>query len=67
MKDSDEAPVKPEPVSIEGLATIRMVAGGENRISRVILRGRIREWVGIGWIDCGKATPEDYLTIPEVL
>jgi hypothetical protein len=43
-----------------------MTTGGEDRISKVILDGVVKEWVGIGWIDLEPATPEDYLKIPEV-
>lgn len=43
-----------------------MVAGGEKRISQVILNGKVKEWVGIGWIDMRDATPEDYRKIREV-
>lgn len=38
------------------LSNSRMVAGNERRIRKVIVDGTVREWVGIGWIDCGKPT-----------
>ena len=43
-----------------------MTTGGEDRISKIILDGVVKEWVGIGWIDIGEAEPEDYLKYPEV-
>lgn len=43
-----------------------MTTGGEDRISKIILDGVVKEWVGIGWIDIGTATPDDYSKIPEV-
>lgn len=40
------------------LQNIRMTTGGEKRIKKVILDGTVREWVGIGWIDCGVPTTQ---------
>ncbi len=34
---------------------------------QVILDGRIKEYVGIGWIDIAPATPKDFETIPQVI
>ena len=50
----------------ESLATIRMVAGNEKLYSKVVVDGRVKEWVGIGWLDCGEATDEDRAKYPEV-
>lgn len=49
------------------LATIRMVAGGEKRHPIVIDRAHVKEWVGIGWIDCGPADAEERAKYPRVI
>ena len=49
------------------LANIRMVSGGEKKIDKVILDGRVREWVGFGWIDIGAAEEKDYAKYPVVV
>jgi hypothetical protein len=49
------------------LATIRMVGHGEKIIDKVILDGRVREWVGFGWIDIGAAEEKDYAKLPTVV
>ena len=48
------------------LRPIRMVGGNENTVKAVILDGRVKEWVAIGWIDAGEATLGDYQTLPVV-
>lgn len=57
---------RPKPLKRSQVTNIAMTTGGEDRISKVILDGVVKEWVGIGWIDIGTAEPADYLTIPEV-
>lgn len=46
------------------LSNIAMVNGNEKDINIIIHDGRLKEWVGIGWIDIGKPTEEDYKTYP---
>jgi hypothetical protein len=41
------------------LSNLRMAAGNENKYSIVIVDGRVKEWVGIGWIDLRQATEAD--------
>lgn len=57
---------RPKPLKRSQVTNIAMTTGGEKRISKIILDGVVKEWVGIGWIDLEPATPEDYLKIPEV-
>jgi len=33
------------------LSHIRMVCGNEKKYSKVIVDGKVKEWVAIGWID----------------
>lgn len=40
------------------LASFRMVAGNEKKYDKVIHRHRVKQWVGIGWVDEGPATDE---------
>lgn len=55
------------PITRSRLTNIAMVAGGEKVLNKVILEGRIREWVGFGWIDIGEASAKDYKTLPAVV
>jgi hypothetical protein len=48
------------------LSTIKMVAGGEKRYPKVVLDGRVKEWVGFGWIDLREAEQQDFLNLPVV-
>jgi hypothetical protein len=48
------------------LSTPAMIAGGELKYTKVIMDGVLKEWVGIGWIDLGKPTAEDYKQYPTV-
>ena len=41
-----------------------MIAGNEKKYSRVIINGVIKNWVGFGWVDEGKATAEDFKKYP---
>ena len=41
------------------LSNLRMTAGQEKKYSVVVVDGRVKEWVGIGWIDLREATAED--------
>ena len=56
----------PATVKRSALETVRMTAGNEKRYPAVIDHGIRKEWVGIGWIDTGKASATDYDTMPVV-
>lgn len=49
------------------LSAVKMVAGNENRYTRVIDSGNLKNWVGFGWIDEGPASAEDRAKYPEVI
>lgn len=49
------------------LQNLRMVAGNERKYRKVIIDGRVKEWVGIGWIDLGVPSDADRLLLPEVV
>jgi hypothetical protein len=57
----------PAPIHSDNCATVAMVAGGEDRIQFVIKSGKLKQWVGIGWIDVREATEQDYYTYPTVI
>ena len=57
---------KRKTVSEKEVSKIAMVAGNERRIGKCICDGNLKEWVGIGWIDLGTASPRDYYHYPEV-
>lgn len=57
---------RPRPVSFSDVSTLAMVAGKEDRISKIIHDGVLKDWVAIGWISLRKATPGDYQKYPEV-
>jgi hypothetical protein len=67
MKRRTKKPKAPKPIKRSELSNLKMVAGNEDRISKVILDGNVRQWVGIGWVDEGPATEADKLTIPMVI
>lgn len=50
---------KAKKVPFRDLRDISMVAGNEKRYHQVILGHRLKEWVGIGWIDRGGIIEED--------
>ena len=56
----------PTPVSRNDLTTWKMVTGNEDTYSTVIDGDRLREWVGIGWIDVGMATDEHRAIYPTI-
>lgn len=59
LKPSDVSSVK---MSVNPPDSVRACGG------RVIdTDGKIREWVGIGWIDLGAATEEDFHNIPHLV
>lgn len=66
MEKTDIKPTKRRTVKRSELSTIRMVAGGEKRIDRVIIGDRVHNWVGFGWVDEGKATKANFKKYPTV-
>jgi hypothetical protein len=54
-------------VKRDQLSTMRMVVGNEDIYSSVIDNGHRKDWVGLGWIDCGPATPADIANFPTVV
>lgn len=64
MKSNRTKPSKSVPAF--ELSNLRMVAGNENKVCQVIDNGRVKTWVGIGWIDEREATEEDVATLPKV-
>lgn len=58
--------MKPDPVKRSELSILRMVAGNEGLYTKVIDGGRLKEWIGIGWIDIGMATEEHRTLYPTV-
>jgi hypothetical protein len=67
MSNSRKRKRAPKPIKRSELSNIKMVVGNEDRISKVILDGNVRQWVGIGWVDEGPATAADKLKYPRVL
>ena len=63
MKKAKKAKV----VDASKLSTIAMTTGGEKKFTKVVDGGVLKEWVGIGWIDIGKASKEDKLKYPTVV
>lgn len=49
------------------LSNLRMAAGQEKHYDVVILDGRVKEWVGIGWIDLREAADKDKKKYPTVV
>jgi hypothetical protein len=62
-----EAQPWPNPVCYEDVSKLRMVAGGEDRISHVIHAGKLKYWVAVGWVEIREATEQDYYQHPVVL
>ena len=59
---------KPNTVKAEDLSIMRMTMGGEKKYTKVIHKGVLKEWVGIGWLTLkGKPTREDYKRYPRVV
>ena len=56
--------MKNKTVKRSELSNMKMVAGNEKKFDAVIVDGHLKEWVGIGWIDCGEATPDHYKKFP---
>jgi len=49
------------------LHSSKMVMGNENKYSRVIHNGRVKEWTGIGWLDLRHANKKDTEKFPTVI
>lgn len=49
------------------LSTLAMSSGKEKKISQVIIDGNVMTWVGIGWVNEGKATKAQLRTLPRVV
>jgi hypothetical protein len=58
---------KPKTVTLNKLSTIAMVNGNEKKHPRVILDDHVKNWVGFGWVDEGKATEKDKKDYPTVI
>ena len=55
-------------VAAAELTVLKMTSGNEKRYSQVIdNNGRVKTWVGIGWIDDGEPTILQQNTLPEVI
>jgi hypothetical protein len=57
-------------IPIKNLSNFKMVANPPQEIIdagyKVIHNGKVKQWVGIGWVEEDTATEEDYKLIPEV-
>ena len=53
-----------ETIKRSEVSNLRMTAGNEIKIARVIDRGMVKEWVGIGWVNLGEADGSDYGRYP---
>lgn len=49
------------------IGNFAMTAGNEKKFTRIICDGRVREWVGIGWVDAGVPTEADRAKLPTVI
>lgn len=58
---------KLEFINITDLRTISMVTKNGKKYQTVIHAGIIKDWVGIGWIELGKPTKEDFKKYPIAL
>lgn len=59
--------MKPDPVKRSELSNLRMVVGNEDLYTKVVDGDRLKEWVGIGWVDVGMATEEHRTLYPTVI
>lgn len=67
MKTRRAKKVRAKTVKRSQLSNIRMTTGGEDKYSKVILDGNVRQWVGIGWVDEGPASADDKKKYPTVI
>lgn len=54
-------------VTRKELSNLRMVAGNEKKYGKVIIDGKLKEWIGFGWIELRDATASDRKRYPEVV
>jgi hypothetical protein len=59
--------LKKRTVKRSELSNLRMAAGNEKKHTTVIDNGDLKEWVGIGWINEGRATRQDRNKFPVVI
>lgn len=57
----------PRTVHVSELSRIKMTGRNESIYQSVIDGDQLTEWVGFGWIDIRKATPEDIKKFPKVV
>lgn len=53
-------------VTLKDVSNMAMVSGNENHITKIIHEGMVKEWCGIGWIEEGEPSQEDWENIPFV-
>jgi len=59
--------MKRKTVKARDCSIIAMCDGrNETKHSKVIMRGRVMQYVGIGWVDEGPASPQDTRKYPVV-
>lgn len=51
-------------VKLSKCTTIAMVSGGEKTHPRVVHNGKVKQWVGFGWIEISTATKKDLILYP---
>lgn len=56
----------PAPIRVEKLSNMAMVSGREKTITHIIDNDIVKHWIGIGWIETGNASEEDYRRYPRV-
>jgi len=54
-------------VNAKELSTFAMIAGNEQKYTRVVDNGMVKNWVGFGWVEEGKATQENIEKYPTVV
>lgn len=59
--------MKRKTIKRDELSSVKMVVRNEKTISRVILDGTVRNWVGYGWLNEGRASKLDYEKHPIVI
>lgn len=57
----------PTTIDRASLSNIKMVAGGEKKIIRIVDGLNVKQWVGFGWVDEGEATPDELRTLPRAV
>lgn len=60
--------MKAKTVNAENLSIMRMSCDSKQKLPQVVINGERRmRWVGIGWVDQGKATAADRKKYPAVV